>query len=371
MGKKPSGPGVINYTPDGTWTNYASYNAGDPNGAGTGNLVALAGYTQTYTNYGGTQVSGNTLVMGDGHKALFLDDSISPGFNGGPRLQNIDVIFGGAGGQLIDLTSWTFGISLKSILGGTGDDIILNSLGNTTIKAGAGNDYIWTGSGNNAAFGDAGNDTLVAGKGNNKLYGGSGDDLILAGRGNDVFDGGVGSDTLDFSKVSGRINIDLDRHTAVLSDATTGAVIARDSVLRFEKIIGTDAGMVLDTGRTAGVTAIGGQGDDVFRIRATDDVLTGGDGSDSYGWTRKVVASQIVTGHATKITDFTVGQDHLRLADFLTGQTIKNPQYSDVVHVLDTVQGTLVSVLAGGKFHEIAMLDNVHTSSLLDLGLLV
>ncbi len=97
-----------------------------------------------------------------------------------------------------------------------------------------------------------------------------------------MLDGGVGSDTLDFSKVSGRISIDLDHHTAVVSDATTGAVIARDSVLRFERIIGTD-----------------------------------------------------------------------------------------VVHVLDTVQGTLVSVLAGGKFHEIAILDNVHTSSLLDLGMLV
>ena len=210
---KAVNPGVLKYHADSTWTGGDSYNAGDLGGAGTGNLVPLAGFGQSYGNYVGALPSGNTLAMGNGHNALFLDDNISQGFNGGARVANVDTITAGSGGQLIDLTSGQFGLNVTNITTGNGNDVILNSGGNTTISAGAGDDYVWTGSGNNTVSGGAGNDTLVAGKGNDALFGGSGNDVLVAGAGNDSFNGGGGThnpnatnhnhgfDTVDFSKV--------------------------------------------------------------------------------------------------------------------------------------------------------------------------
>ena len=338
--------GELDYHASGTWTGYASYNAGDPLGAGTGDQVPLAGYIQTGANYVGTQSSGNTLVMDAGHEALFLDDSISPGYNGGARLVNIDTIkLGATGDQLVDLTSNQYSLNVTSIVGGKGNEIILNSSGNTTIDTGSGNDYVWTGNGN---------DTIIGGHGTN---------TYVLGKGNDVVHGGSGFDTVDFSKLSGVITIDIGNHTAILTDPTTGAVLATDAIYSIEKVIGTSAGMNLDTGNGVGLVGVGGAGNDSFHVEGTSDVLSGGGGNNSYDWTRKFVSAQQVTGGATEITDFQVGKDVLNLSDFLKGQGIKHAQYSDVVQLVDTAQGTLVDVLAGGKWHELAMLDHVHNAS--------
>ena len=350
MSKPASDQKALHYSADGTWIGYESYNAGDPNGAGTGNLVPLAGYAQTDGIYVGTSANGYTLEMGNGHEALFLDDSVSPGYDGGARLVNIDTIkLGATGDQLIDLTSPSYALNVKTIIGGTGNEIILNNSGNTTIHTGSGDDYVWTGSGDNTIIGGHGTNTYVL------------------GNGNDVVHGGSGFDTIDFSHVNGTLTIDLGDHSAIVTDPTTGAVLANDSLYSVEKVVGNNSGMYIDMGSHAGLQAVGGTGNDRFHLEGTSDVLTGGGGDNSYEWTRKFVAAQVAAGGATEITDFTVGQDSLNLSDFLKGQGIRHAQYSDVVQLHDTAKGTMVDVLAGGKWHDIAMLDSVHSVSVAEL----
>jgi Ca2+-binding RTX toxin-like protein len=344
MSKPTSNADVLHYQADGTWTGYDSWNAGDPLGHGTGNLVPLAGYAQTDANYVGVQ-GGSTLAMGNGHEALFLDDNISPGFNGGARLQNISAIKLGTGDQLVDLTSTSYSLDVATITGGNGNDIILNSDGNTAIHTGSGNTYVWTGNGNDT------------------VYGGHGADTIAVGTGNDVIHGGSGFSTVDFSALNGKLTIDLGAHTATIADPTTGVTTATDQLFSIEKVVGDNAGMFLDTGNKSGIVGVGGTGNDTFHIEGTNDTLTGGGGDNTYEWTRKFVAAQAANGAATEITDFHVGQDTLNLANFLKGQGIKNASYDQVVHLNDTAQGTMVNVLAGGQWHQLAMLDNVHNTT--------
>ena len=255
---------------------------------------------------------------------------------------------------------------IAQTLSSKGAATIATNAGTTTINSGSGDDYIWTGNGNSVVSSTSGNDTIVAGSGQNQLFGGSGNDLFVAGAGSTLFNGGSGFDTVDFSKVDGNLRIDLGDHVATITDAS-GKVTATDHVTGVEKVIGTAAGMTIDAGKNAGVVVVGGAGNDLFHIEGTNGIFTGGGGTNGFEWTRKFVAAQAVTGAASDITDFHVGQDTLNLGDFLKGQHLahnSHPQFSDVVHLTDNAQGTLVSVLANGQFHALVELDGLHNATL-------
>ena len=146
---------TFEYNADSVWLlGNTAYNAGDPGGAGPGTTFSLTGYNRSYDVFVGSGTN-NTLEMGDGHNALFLDDPLSPGVDA-IRLHNIQTIVGGAGGQVIDLTSSQLSYGNITIIGGSGADIIMSSGGNDTISGGDGNDYVWGGSGNDSLAGGAG-----------------------------------------------------------------------------------------------------------------------------------------------------------------------------------------------------------------------
>ena len=103
--------------------------------------------------------------------------------------------------------------------GGAGDDQLIGGDGNDTLVGEAGNDYLDGGAGNDGLYGRDGDDTLI---------GGAGDDYLTGEAGSDTFgfdpsvtaDGNLGSDTiveaanadsdtLDFSALTGSVNVDL------------------------------------------------------------------------------------------------------------------------------------------------------------------
>ena len=222
------------------------------------------------------------------------------------------------------------------------------------------NDTIVAGNGSQTLYGNAGDDLLVAGTGNQSLYGGSGNDTLVAGNGDQILDGGAGTDTLDFSCLTGKLVIDQDLYTAQIVDPVSGAVIFNDTVKSFNKIIGTNGGNDFHAQANTSNIFVGGTGADIYRSESGGDTVTLGDGADTFGWFRKYVA----VGHTDRITDFQAGVDKLDLTDFLKGQGIKNPAYSDVIHLADTIgqngaHGTLVQGLVSGVWHDIAVLDGV------------
>ena len=375
----------LHFLSHGSWQNSIDVNAGDPGSAGPGTQFSLVGYEQTIANYLNTDPNTHTLSLGAGHKALFLEDSISAGpdgnpWTGGARLAGIDVINGGDGGQIIDLTSWTMKYGDITINAGSGNDVLMGNAGNDSIYGKGGNDYEWGGSGNDALYGGTGNDTLLGGTGDDKLsggagndkldggpgndtvLGGSGDDTIVAGLGNQVLNGGKGNDVLDLSKLTGTFSVDQGTHFVKFTDAATGQQFT-DNISGFETIIGGNGDSYFDTSHHP-VTYIGGTGNDRFHSEGGGSTMTGGGGANVYDWIKKFV---LEAGHADTVTDFKVGTDHLDLSDFLKGQGLKHPGYDQVVQLADNADGTMVQVRAGGVFHDAVELTGVHGASLADL----
>ena len=245
-----------------------------------------------------------------------------------------------------------------TLVGPDGDGVVLKGM--------SGNDIIHGGIGDQLLYGNAGDDILVANTGNSQLFGGSGNDLLIAGAGNQTIDGGSGIDTADFSHVSGFVSFDIGAHSAIASDPATGATTHTYSLIGIEKIIGSSDGNYFDTSEKAGLSFVGGNGNDLFHSEGGDQVYTGGGGHDTFEFQKLFAGPSL---HAAEITDFTVGQDTIDMSDFLKGQGIKGAQYADVVHLHDTAQGTVVQGLIAGQFHDVALLDHVHTASLHDIGL--
>jgi Ca2+-binding RTX toxin-like protein len=156
------------------------------------------------------------------------------------------------------------------IAGLEGADTIYGLGGADMICGGAGNDMIYGGDDSDTIYANAGADYLYGEGGNDSLYGGAGNDKFIGGAGDDFMAGGSGLDLLDYSG-AGAMTVDLYAQTA--------AGDGNDSVISFERLIGSAFGDTL-IGGPADNTIWGGAGNDMISGGGGNDLLYGQDGDD-------------------------------------------------------------------------------------------
>jgi len=85
---------------------------------------------------------------------------------------------------------------LTLVDGGTGDDVIISSLGVNALVGGDGNDIITGSPLNDYITGGSGDDSLHGGDGDDVIEGTDGDDTIYGDGGHDLIEGGAGRDAI-------------------------------------------------------------------------------------------------------------------------------------------------------------------------------
>ena len=237
--------------------------------------------------------------------------------------------------------------------GGAGNDTMTGGTGNDTMYGNSGNDTISGGNGNDLIYGGKNNDILSGGEGDDRLDGNSGDDIIYGDAGNDTIVGGSGFDTLDYSNAQSAINVDLSKKTV------TGLATGNDTISGIEKIIGS----AFDNnfkGSSAVDRIDGGAGNDWLRGLGGADILKGGAGSDTFFWEKTDVGAKL---GVDRITDFGAGD----ILDFKKLVSLGTKPLGDFVKVTDGAAGSTISAKINGAFVDVAVLDNVHSTSASDL----
>ncbi len=195
--------------------------------------------------------------------------------------------------------------------GGKNDDSVFGGKGDDTLYGNSGDDALAGGTGDDALFGGKGGDVLFGGWGTDTVSGNSGDDFIMASKGIDTLAGNAGFDTVDFSRMTGFLDVNLAKHTYTVGEGgNTGTVSG------FEQVIAGNGGSRMMGDDAHNTLFVGGAGDDWIRGKMGSDTLTGGDGVDTFAYLKKDTRG----GGVDVITDFEVGVDQLDLADFLKGR---------------------------------------------------
>jgi Ca2+-binding RTX toxin-like protein len=166
-------------------------------------------------------LSGMGLPLGDG--MLLLDDLAG----GQPAPLGVSIV-GGSGDDIL------VGTDLRDHLeGGAGDDLIHGLAGDDWLDGGSGDDAVHGDAGDDTLLGGTGDDLLDGGADDDRLLGGDGDDRLLGSSGRDMLDGGAGDDSLDGG--SG-----IDRLSGGAGNDVLG--IDNSSDLALERSYGADGG---------------------------------------------------------------------------------------------------------------------------------
>lgn len=230
-----------------------------------------------------------------------------------------------------------------TLTGGAGDDTLLGGAGDDSLTGGDGNDLLNGGEGDDILSGGLGNDTLIGGAGADALIGGDGFDLadyassagltidmgnlgrgtgdalndftdasveavrgsatgnntffgrddatatalenaesITGGAGSDLFWGSLGADSLNGAGGVDTVNYSLSTAVTVnlQTGINTGGQADGDVLTGIEIVIGSAQADRMTAG-TAGMTFVGGAGNDTLLGGAGNDVLQADDGNDS------------------------------------------------------------------------------------------
>ena len=168
---------------------------------------------------------------------------------------------------------------------------------------------------NDVLIGDDNANIIYSNNGNDTVSAAGGNDKVVLGEGFSKADGGAGTDLLSYGSMQHAVNIDMS------TGQTSYGAVVHDTFTNFENIEGSNFNDVI----------IGNALNNILNGLAGDDILTGGLGKDTFFFSGDF-------GHDT-VTDFTIGQDHVKLA--LTN--LHN--FTDVLaHAEQTAKGTLIHV---------------------------
>jgi Ca2+-binding RTX toxin-like protein len=343
-------------------------NGSDVLSGGSGNDVLHGGNAKDVLNGG----SGDDELFGDNGDDLLNGDDGADHLYGG---NGVDDLNGGLGDDLLD-----GGLGADRMAGGQGNDIYIvdNVADKITENAGEGTDTVRTtlatytlgsnleileyvGTKSFTAVGDSGDNQIVGGSGNDNLDGGAGNDTLTGGAGADTIKGGDGDDTITMSVVAGNLDTiaagtagEVNGDTLVLTGLAAGAVTVDLSVAigadqfsdGVDKLTQSDFENVDASAMTgAGITVIGGTGNntivgtasaDVVNGGAGSDVITGGSGADNLTGGAGVDQFKVAAGDSTLatmdvITDF-------RAVAAPNAGALDTINLTDVVGALATVQ---------------------------------
>ena len=289
-------------------------------------------------------------------------------------------------GFKIGLTNMMFGSDLDDVLEGTNEsDTIWARDGDDMMFGRNGDDYLDGGNGHDVIFGESGNDIINGSLNDDYLDGGAGDDVLYDGFGNDRLFGNIGADQFIISQNKGDVDLitDFDVNEDVLDLSLFGShfinlkqmnafyatigQLGADTHITFSNtqqlslegvdMLGLSAQNIwfdLDdvdglVGSDANDRLFGTELDDVIIDGCGLDMMTGGDGQDTFVITKHDHNADIDT-----ITDFTHGQDLIDLRLF-----------DDYVHIsqLDIQQLDEDSILTFNNGQRL-ILDNVQTDML-------
>lgn len=281
-------------------------------GRGNDSLLGGAGNDSLVGGPGNDTLNGgrgsDAMVGGIGDDTYFVDDAGD----------TITEAAGGGTDTVFSSISYTLGAELENLtligaapINGTGNALDNILIGNAVA---------------NTLTGDAGNDSLDGGAGDDTLVGGTGDDTYTVDSVGDVITEAVGEGT---DSVFASVDYTLSANVENLTLTGTTAINGTGNDLG-NTIVGNEANNEL-TGLAGNDSLDGGAGDDrIIGVNAAGtnpgrgeiDILTGGDGADTFvlGDATNVYYNDGVGGFGSGgasdyalITDFTDGQDTIQL----------------------------------------------------------
>lgn len=212
-------------------------------------------------------------------------------------ITGIEVISGGDfGNVVVDGTSGddymyfakTTLTNIFAVDAGDGNDTIIGSAGDDTLRGGNGDDIINGGNGDDTLYGEAGHDILS---------GGNGDDSFFASGGADIYKGGAGYDVIYANQNGANIQIDkgsLSSIEEISANGFFGVTIsganAAGSTIDLRHVILSDGDIAGINGTNGNDTIFGSQivdyingglGDDQLSGFNGDDIIHGGGGMDT------------------------------------------------------------------------------------------
>jgi len=243
-----------------------------------------------FVNGAGTQ----TILGGTGDDIIiaianaFLDNV--DGGAGDDALDHSRVNAASVNGAQYDFAAGTLTTTFAT--GGNNGPVILDLLNIETFYDGAGSNII---TGTNLA------QTFFGNNGDDDIFGNGGDDALHGGNGNDLLDGGAGFDTASYE---GAASTGVTVSLAITGQQNTVGY-GLDTLVDIEGLIGSEYNDTL-TGNASANTLEGSGGHDILEGGAGGDLLDGGAGIDtaSYeGSTNRVLinmaTNSITSGHAT------------------------------------------------------------------------